>query len=395
MKIVLVHNRYREAGGEDVVFDSERRLLERAGHSVTPYVRSNAEMQVDSLIARIAIVPRMLWSSETRLEFASILDRVRPDIVHVHNTFMRITPSIYSACAERGVPAVQTLHNFGLLCPGGNFYRHGMFCRDCVDRSLLQSVRHGCYRKSRGATAAVALMLAFHRALETYQKSVARFIALTKFAKEEFVAAGFPPDKLVVKPNFADPDPNERGGPGEYGVYVGRLTEDKGIRVLLNAWNLLPKQYPLYIVGDGPERAALEAQARELKLSGVTFRGLLSRAEAIEIVKGSRFSVVPSVRNEGFPMCVVEAFACGTPVVSSRLGGLEEIVQDHVTGLHFNPGDARDLAAKLEWAWSQQSELVKMGHAARRTYEANYTAEKNYCQLLSIYEQASVACVPQ
>jgi len=231
-------------------------------------------------------------------------------------------------------------------------------------------------------------MLTFHRALKTYQKSVTRFIALTKFAKEEFVAAGFPPDKLVVKPNFADPDPNERSGPGEYGVYIGRLTEDKGIRILLNAWSLLPKQYPLYIVGDGPEREALEAQARELKLAGVTFRGWLSRAEAIETVKGSRFSVVPSFRNEGFPMCVVEAFACGTPVLSSRLGGLEEIVQHHVTGLHFIPGDGRDLAAKVEWAWNHQSELVKMGHAARATYETMYTAEKNYSLLMNIYEQA-------
>src|SRR3974377_148645 len=142
MKIVMVHNKYREAGGEDVVFESERRLLERAGHSVTPYVRSNAELQDDSVMARIAIVPRMLWASEIRHEFATILDRVRPDIVHIHNTFMRITASIYSACSDRGIPVVQTLHNFRLLCPGGNFYRHGVLCRDCVDRTMLTSNRH-------------------------------------------------------------------------------------------------------------------------------------------------------------------------------------------------------------------------------------------------------------
>src|SRR6516225_9429950 len=155
MKIVLVHNTYREAGGEDVVFESERRLLERAGHAVTTYVRSNSELQDDSLLDRIRVVPRMLWSSETRHEFAAILDNLRPDVVHIHNTFMRITPSIYSACAERGIPAVLTLHNFQLLCPGGNLFRHGIICRQCIDRSLLESVRHGCYRDSRGATAAV------------------------------------------------------------------------------------------------------------------------------------------------------------------------------------------------------------------------------------------------
>jgi glycosyltransferase involved in cell wall biosynthesis len=390
MKIVLVHNTYREAGGEDVVFESERRLLERAGHSVTPYVRSNTEMQDDSVIARIAIVPRMLWSSKTRHEVAAILDRARPDIVHVHNTFMRITPSIYSACAERGIPVVQTLHNFRLLCPGGNFFRHGVICRECVDHNLLQSVRHACFRDSRGATAAVALMLAFHRTLETYEKSVACFITLTKFAKQEFVAAGFPPEKFVVKPNFADEDPQQRTEKGEYALFVGRLMENKGPRILLNAWKRLCGRYPLHIVGDGPDRESLEAEARESRLLEVSFRGRISREAVIQAIKGARFIIVPSVLYEGFPMCIVESFACGTPVLCSRLGGLAEIVEDHVTGLHFKPGDAGDLARTMEWAWNHPSELERMGHAARAEYETKYTAEKNYLHLMHIYEQVLV-----
>lgn len=393
MKIVLVHNRYREPGGEDIVFESEKGLLERAGHQVVSYVRSNDELQEASMLGRVGIAGRMVWSSETRSDFDAILAEVRPDIVHIHNTFMVISPSIYSACSERKIPVIQTLHNFRLLCPAGNFFRDGNVCHDCVEQTLLQSIRYGCYRNSRAETAGVALMLAFHRVLGTWRKSVTRFIALTQFAKEKFIEAGFPSERIVVKPNFTDSDPSERSGPGEYATYIGRLTQDKGLRVLLNAWSLLPKQYPLHIVGDGPERAALETQARELRLSGVTFQGRLSRAEAIETVKGARFSVVPSIWYEGFPMCVVEAFACGTPVLSSRLGGLEEIVQDHTTGLHFSPGDARDLAAKVGWAMEHRDELVKMGRAARRTYVANYTAEKNYSLLLSIYEQASVASV--
>jgi len=388
MRIVLVHNTYREAGGEDVVFESERRLLERAGHSVTPYVRSNTEMRDDSVIARIAIVPRMLWSSETRHDFANILDRVRPDIVHVHNTFMRITPSIHSACVERGIPAVHTLHNFRLLCPGGNFFRDGVICRECVDRSLLQSVRHACYRNSHGATAAVALMLAFHRALQTYEKSIARFITLTKFAKEEFVAAGFPPDKFVVKPNFTDEDPGERTGKGDYALFIGRLMENKGPRILLNAWHRLPGHYPLHIAGDGPDREALETEVRQSKLSGVSFLGRIPRAAVIDAIKRARFVIVPSVLYEGFPMCIVESFACGTPVLCSRLGGLAELVEDPVTGMHFKPGDAVDLARAIEWAWNHPSELERMGHAARTEYETKYTAEKNYLHLMDIYEQA-------
>jgi glycosyltransferase involved in cell wall biosynthesis len=392
MKIVMVHNTYREAGGEDVVFESEKRLLERKGHVVIPYVRSNTELQNASFLDRIAIAPRMVWSSKTRHEFAAILETECPDIVHIHNTFMVISPSIYSACSERSIPVVQTLHNFRLLCPAGNFFRDGMICKECVDQSLLRSIHYGCYRNSRGATAGVALMLAIHRALNTWRASITRFITLTEFAKEKFIAAGFPSDKFAVKPNFADPDPRERASPGEYAVFIGRLTENKGVRVLLNAWREIPGQYPLQIVGDGPERSALEANAREWRLSGITFRGRLSRDAVIETVKGARFIIVPSTLYEGLPMCIVESFACGTPVLCSRLGGLAEIVEDHLTGLHFNPGDAQDLASTVERAWSHPLELAKMGRAARGKYETDYTAEKNYSLLMGIYEQALAAC---
>jgi len=391
MRIMMVHNTYREAGGEDVVFESEKRLLEQAGHSVVPYVRSNMELQSASILDWITMGPRMIWSSKTRNDFAIRLAAEHPDIVHIHNTFMVISPSIYSACSELGVPVVQTLHNFRLLCPAASFFRAGEVCQECVDYSLLRSVRHGCYRDSRAATAGVALMLAFHRRLRTWRDSVTRFIALTEFTKKKFVAAGFPPDKFAVKPNFADFDPGERTVPGDYSVFIGRLAENKGLRTLLDAWGKLPVQFPLQIVGDGPERALLEAQARELQLSEVTFRGRLSRAAAIQAVKGARFMVVPSRWYEGFPMCIVESFACGTPVLCSRLGGMTDIVEDHATGLHCNPGDAQDLANKVEWAWSHPVELVNMGHMARKKYESDYTPEKNYELLMGIYQQALAA----
>src|SRR5215813_421554 len=305
MKIVLVHSAYRQTGGEEVVFENEKNLLARNGHRVLPFLRSNTEMPQNSLWGRISVAPRVLWSSTVRREFADLLDLERPDLVHVHNTFMAISPSIYSVCSDRGIPVIQTLHNFRLLCPSANFFREGQICEECVEQSLLKSVRHGCYRDSRPATALVALMLASHRVLNTWSKSVTRFIALTQFAKDKFVAAGLPAEKFVVKPNFADPDPGERVTAGEYAVFVGRLAEDKGLRVLLNAWRLLPEPYPLQIVGDGPERGAREEQARELRLTGVTFRGRLPHALVIETLKRARFLVVSSTWYEAFPMCIV------------------------------------------------------------------------------------------
>jgi glycosyltransferase involved in cell wall biosynthesis len=290
---------------------------------------------------------------------------------------------------------VQTLHNFRLLCPAGNFFRDGIICKECLDHSLLQSVRHGCYRNSRGATAGIALMLAFHRCLDTWRTSVTRFIALTDFAKKQFIAAGFPSQRLAVKPNFVDTDPRERVGAGEYALYVGRLVENKGLRILLDAWKNLRAQVPLHIAGDGPDRAALEAQAREMQLPGVVFRGRLSHAEVLETIKGARFLVVPSLLYEGLPMCIVESFACGTPVLCSRLGAMIEIVEDHVTGLHFSSGDAQDLAATVRWAWSHPSELAILGRAARRKYETHYSAGINYSLLMEIYEQASASCASE
>jgi glycosyltransferase involved in cell wall biosynthesis len=391
MKILLVHNTYQQPGGEDVVFQNEKSLLERAGHQVIQYIRSNNELESASGLHRIAIVPRMLWSSNARRDFVSILEAEHPDIVHIHNTFLVISPSIYSACKERRIPVVQTLHNFRLLCPGSDFYRGGKVCEECVDNGLLRSVRHGCYRNSRGATAGVALMIALHRKLNTWKECVTRFIALTEFEKERFVAAGFPCNGFVVKPNFVDPDPGERVSSGEYALYVGRLSEEKGLSVLLNAWKALRMQYPLQIVGDGPERATLEARARELDLSGVVFRGRLSRADVIASVKNARFTIVPSTWYETFGMCIAESFACGTPVICSRLGAMREIVADNYTGLHFTPGDAQDLACKVEWAWDHPSELAAMGRAARCKYETDYTAEKNYALLMQIYEQTIAA----
>lgn len=388
MKIIMVHNTYRELGGEDVVFESEKSLLQRNGHTVIPFVRSNVDLQETYFLDRLAIATQMIWSSKARQGFAAILDAECPDIVHVHNTFMAISPSIYSACSERGIPVVQTLHNFRLLCPGGNFFRDGIICNDCVVQNLLQSVRHGCYRNSRGATAGVALMLAFHRALDTWRRSVTRFITLTEFAKRKFVEVGFPSHRFVVKPNFVDHDPGERVGPGEYALFVGRLLENKGLRVLLNAWKELHVQYPLHIVGDGPDRSTLETEAHESQLSGITFHGRLSREEVIEAIKGARFIIVPSTLYEGFPMCIVESFACGIPVLCSRLGGLAEIVQPHLTGLHFTPGDSLDLAAKVKWTWNHPLETSQMGRAARAKYETEYTAEKNFSLLMGIYEQA-------
>jgi glycosyltransferase involved in cell wall biosynthesis len=386
MKILLVHNTYQQAGGEDVVFEQEKRNLQRAGHHVATYERSNHEMEQFSTLQRAMLIKRIVWATDSRQEFAQLLARESPDVVHVHNTFIMISPSIYSACRDQGVPVVQTLQNYRLMCPGALFFRDGRVCEDCVEHSLWRGIQHGCYRGSHVQTAGVALMLAWHRQLKTYQELVDCSVAATEFSRGKFVAAGFDADKIVVKPNFVDQDPGPRKQPGDYAVFAGRLSPEKGVTTLLDAWEHVHRDCTLKIVGDGPLRARLEVQAKERGLANVTFCGRLSREESIATVKGARFQITPSLWYEGFPMVIVEAFACGVPVLCSRLGGMQEIVADAETGLHFNPGDAQDLVRKVEWAWNHPEELVAMGRAARRKYETDYTAEKNYSLLMKIYE---------
>lgn len=391
MKIVLVHNFYREAGGEDAVVEQERRLLERAGHDVILYHRSNHEIEGLSILGQISLAKRCIWAKDTQRQFAQLLARENPDLVHVHNTLVMISPSVYGACRDRGIPVVQTLHNFRLMCPAATFQRDGKVCEECVDHSLWRSVYHGCYRDSRPATATVALMLAFHRRLGTWNKLVDCYIALTEFSRNKFIAAGLPADKIVVKPNFLDPDPGEREQHGAYALFVGRLSPEKGISTLLQAWEHVPEHCALHIVGGGPQRESLEAQAKKRRLASTTFRGYLSHEETIAEMKGAQFLIMPSVWYEGFPVSVAESFACGTPVICSRLGGMEEIVTDGRTGLHFTPADSEDLAAKVKWTWTHPLEMEEMGREARAEYKAMYTAERNYEMLMEIYTKAIAA----
>jgi glycosyltransferase involved in cell wall biosynthesis len=391
MKIVLVHNTYQHPGGEDVVFEQEKRLLERAGHTVVTYCRSNHEISEFSAIGRALVAARTIWSGDSHREFAALLRRENPDLVHIHNTFMMISPSVYSACRDHGVPVVQTLHNFRLLCPAATFFRDGKVCEDCVDDGLWKSVSHGCYRDSRPATAAVALMLGLHRRMGTWNEQVDCYVALTEFSRNKFVSAGFPAEKIVVKPNFVDPDPGPRDREGEYALYIGRLSKEKGLSTLIQAWARLKTRIPLEIVGDGPERENLATQTQSDGNSQITFRGRSSHEATLAAVKRAKFVTLPSECYENFPMSIVEAFACGTPVICSRLGGMEQLVKDRRTGLLFTPGDADDLAEKVEWALSHPSELAAMGREARREFEEKYTAEKNYSYLMDIYERTAHA----
>jgi glycosyltransferase involved in cell wall biosynthesis len=388
MKILLIHNRYQQRGGEDVVYEQERELLESHGHQVVTYERNNSELLDHSIFERLVMPAKTIWARGAYHEIRELVRKERPQLAHVHNTFVRISPSAYAACREERVPVVQTLHNFRLVCPAANLFRDGKVCEDCLESGLWQGVRHACYRGSFAATAATALMLTVHRAARTWLDGVTAYIALTEFSKRKFVGAGLPRKKIHVKPNFVAPDPGPKEEFGDYAVYVGRLSPEKGVKTLLHAWRRLRTAIPLEIIGDGPLRRELERMVFECSTSNVVFKGRLSSDETRSRIRSARLLVLPSECYENFPMTVVEAFSCGTPVVCSRLGAMQEIVNDHATGLHFTPGKPDELARTLEWAWSNPQQIRAMGIAARRDYKQKYTGEQNYLALMGIYRQA-------
>jgi glycosyltransferase involved in cell wall biosynthesis len=387
MNVLVVHNGYRQAGGEDEVFLRESKLLRSAGHEVVEFTKHNSEIGGDGIFSKAKLTVRTLWAWDSVTQLRSLLSHKKPDVAHFHNTFPLISPGAYYVCKQAGIPVVQSLHNPRFMCPAATLYRKGGVCEDCLGRVVpWPGVAHACYHDSHLQTAVVAGMIAGHRILRTWREQVDTYIVFTEFFHQKFIEAGLPREKIFVKPHFLDSDPGMKPAAGDYALFVGRLAAEKGVSTLLKAWRSLG-HVPLRIRGEGPMSSDVEQFARKNPM--VRTLPYLSRKEYVDLIKGARFLVWPSEGYyENFGLVAIEAFACGTPVIGSRIGAMTEIVGDHTTGLHFTAGDPDDLATKVHWAWTHASEMAEMARAARAEYKAKYTAERNYQLLMEIYRRA-------
>ncbi len=387
MKILVVHNRYRLPGGEDEVAAAETALLRRKGHGVETYLEDNRRIRGLSVI-QAGIESVWSWSSYRKVR--NRLRDFRPDIVHCHNTFPLISPSVYFACEKEGIPVVQSLHNPRLMCPAACLSRNSQICELCVGKNFAwPGVIRGCYRDSRLQTAAAASMLSIHRTLKTWQTKIDAYVVFTDFYRRKFVEAGLLADRLHIKPHFLHPEPPSLHlGTREYALFVGRLNEEKGLKVLLEAWRQL-RHIPLKIRGEGPLLRHLHEWIAANPAHNVELVDRLSKKDLQRLMRNARFLVWPSQGYyETFGLVALEAFSMGVPVLTSRLGVNGEIVDNERTGLHFSPSDPSDVARTVERAWSSEAELHQMGRQARIEFETKYRADENYARLMDIYRAA-------
>jgi len=385
MRILTVHNHYGHylTGGEGNVLDAESELLEMHGHKVRKYVRTNSEVLNASLFDKIRAFWEAPWSENGYEAISREIKHFRPDVVHVHNFFLIISPSIFRAAKDAGVPTVATLHNYRLLSPCSQLIRNGKICELCLNRNPWRIMFHRCYRNSFWASLLRYRVYYMSKNKHRWLDDIDAFIALTQFGKDKFVEGGLPAERIYVKPNYV---PDFSGLQLDYfhregAVFVGRLSAEKGLKTLMNAWRRI--DYPLAVLGDGPIRGEIESLAPK----NVSFFGTVSHQEVLEQMKKAKFLVFPSEWYEGFPCVLVESLSMGLPVIASSLGAMAEIIDDGRTGLLFEPGNSEDLCKKVQILIEDRQLGKQIGLAVRQEYLDKYTPEKNYKILLDIYSR--------
>ncbi|MGI0500031.1 glycosyltransferase [Limnospira platensis CENA597] len=382
MRILSIHNNYQIRGGEDESAQAEANLLKENGNQVDIYQDSNDRV---ATLNQTNLALTTIWSTEAYQIVKEKLRTHPTDIVHVQNFFPLISPSVYYAAKSEGVPVVQTLRNYRLICPNGLFFRDDRICEDCLGKFVpYPGVIHACYRQNRAASGVTATMLTLHRMARTWVNQVDIFITLSQFARHKFIQAGWSEDQIIVKPNFVYPDPGVGNGEGGYALFVGRLSVEKGLDVLIDAWQNLRQPLPLKIVGDGPLVPRVQAAAE--KLPHIQWLGRRPLPEVYKLMGEAMVLIFPSKWYETFGRVAVEAFAKGTPVIASNLGAIAELVEHGRTGLLFKPGDPISLTEQVDSLISHPKKLPQMRREARAEFEAKYTAPQNYQQLKSIYQ---------
>ena len=384
MRILMLHNRYLYAGGEEQATAADVALLKEYGHEVELLEQDNRDVE---RLGNVRTAFRTIWSADSYRRVRHALASRSVDVLHVQNFFPLWSPSVYYAAERAGVPVVQTLHNYRLMCINSFFYRENAVCEDCLGKPFpWPGVLHACYRQSRAGSSAVAAMIGVHRMRKTWKNKVNRYIAVSEFARGKYIEGGFPAERIAVRPNFVHPSPTPGAGGGGYALYAGRLSPEKGIGTMLEAWQSSQDPLPLKIIGDGPLKGDVLAATRTN--SKLEYLGAKIHEEVLDLMRRAEFLVFPSGLYETQGRTIVESFSVGTPVLASALGERKSMVVPGKTGLHFPAGDVAGLREQVEWCSGNPAQVRSMRGACRAAFEEQYTSEKSIEALLTIYRAA-------
>ncbi|TVQ66783.1 MAG: glycosyltransferase family 1 protein [Balneolaceae bacterium] len=390
MNILQVYNQYRTPGGEWTVLNQEFELLKES-HEVDQLVVDNRE-QLSSFYSRLRLIFNTHYNRDSKRWFYQKLMEKSYDIIHVHNFFPLLSPSIFDAARDAGVPTVMTLHNYRLIHPNGLMYYKGRIDERSVEGSAYRCVADGVYRNSVLQTAVTAHMIEYHRRKGTWNSSPTAFIALSEFSKGKFVKGGLPEKKIFSKPNFIRDPLLEFEGlklsekKKKRILYVGRISHEKGVQEMIRCWLKYEIPVELWIVGDGPMREKLQKSTENLQT--VKWVGTKSRKEIFELLSESLALLFPTLWYEGMPIVLLEALAMGCPVISSEIGNPMAMIEHGKNGILFEPGNIEQLYGIISGLLSDPSKLGVLGKNARATYIEKYTPSRNYEQLMEIYENA-------
>jgi len=403
MRILQINKFFHTRGGADTLYFKTCNLLAQHGHAVahfstrhaknvaSPYERYfvNGGFTEDDVAQltfsrKAAAFVEGIYSRPAYRSLRTLVDEFRPDVAHVHNLNYQLTPSIFDALHDAGVPSVMTLHDYNIICGAGTLYVGGRVCERCRGGRHYNALLHRCFHQSVPASLMTVLNKYVHAARGTWQR-ISRLISPSQFLRSKLIEFGIAPDTIAHLPNFVDFGAEAAAAiPGEYVLYFGRLAQNKGITSLLEACEGLSA--PVMLVGDGPLRPEVERCAAASR--GLVFRDFVtSRAEMKSIIARAMFVVVPSTWYENQPQTVLEAYAMGKPVVASRLGGIPELVDDGETGLLFEPGDAADLHRKAEFLIARPELCQAWGEAGRCKLIRHFSQQRHYDGLMSVYDQ--------
>ncbi len=391
MKVLLVHSAYQQFGGEDSVVRAETELLKSHGDDVRLYVRHNDETKQFNVTQKALFFPQTIYSWKTSGELGSVVREYKPDVAFIHNIYPLISPSAYHTLHRLGVPTVQVLHNFRPFCPNGLYYTQGQICEACRDGNYLNAVRKRCFKDSVALSGLYALTLGLNRLGGMIDK-ISAFVCLTEFFRIKMREAGVPEKKLFVRPNFvaAPPVNTEEKTADSYALFIGRLSPEKGIWTLIQAFEQLPA-VQLKIVGTGPMEQELRDYIREKGIRNIELLGFKAGDEKWQVLRNSFCLVLPSEWYENFPVTALEGFMAAKPVIASRMGGLPYIVEEGKSGLLFEAGQSAELAQQIQYLADHPDEATRMGRCGRSLTESKYGPEQGYSNLMKIFQQVQTA----